>query len=426
MFSLFPMVDQLSGAPLFDDNHQIVEEAKLPEADKEEPENDDEGANQAKQMQEATKEDSTPDDLISTTIAKQQALDRERYASEFFDRNEHLSELLRNAVRVEPVEEQTNSGTTLSERVELGQKIMKLTKSLTFSMEDIDKGKDLRSFKTWSTNFSLRSGASARRRSMLDNVSLRSHRTHDADASEDESVASGGSGTLDDVDGDALLLGLAAHDGIWRKQVVDALKESIDEMENGSDVDEDEVEDEAEPVEDMDTALTKELGNFLFGENMSKIITKKKKSHALPPEEITTVLFDLTTNIATSAPDEITVFGKTSNNMSIQSSFGGTAGKRKAAVRADMLLANMFILHEALPVWLKSFRPFQLDQRRVLWPRMRQNSSGSLGGSGTQGSDGDSLTIESTGSAPKSPSRTKELREIIEDQELDVETRAET
>jgi hypothetical protein len=308
--------------------------------------------------------------------------------------------------------------------VELGQKIMKLTKSLTFSMEDIDKGKDLRSFKTWSSNFSLRSGASARRRLMLDTVSLRSHRTHDADASEDESVASGGSGTLDDVDGDALLLGLAAHDGIWRKQVVDALKKSIDEMENG--LDEDEVEGEADPVEDMDTALTKELGNFLFGENMSKIITKKKKSHALPREEITTVLFDLTTNIATSAPDEITVFGQTSNNMSLQSSFGATVGKRKAAVRADMLLANMFILHEALPVWLNSFRPFQLDQRRVLWPRMRQSSSESLGGSGTQGSDTDSLTVESVGSAPKSPSRPKELREIIEDQELDVETRAET
>jgi hypothetical protein len=41
-------------------------------------------------------------------------------------------------------------------------------------------------------------------------------------------------------------------------------------------------------------------------------------------------------------------------------------------------------------------------------------------------SDGDSLTVDSWGSANKSPGRTKDIREIIEDQELDVETRAET
>jgi hypothetical protein len=430
MFSLFPMVDQLSGAPLFDDhklhNHSEneMEEHALGilKEDSEEDEDEDEASEDALQSED-TKEEESPDDLISTILARQQRIDRVRYTSEFFNWSEDLSELLRKTARiVEAVEEEKGAGMTQTERVELGKKVMKLAKSLAFNMEDIDKGKDMRCFKTWSTNFSLRSGASARRRYIFDTASLRSHQQHqDLD---DDSVGSAGSGSLEDVDGDALLLGLAAHDGIWRNLVVEALKKSIDEMENQSDGEE-EVEEEPEVAPDMDDALSKELGNFLFGKRMSLIITKKKKTFVLPPEEVTTVLFDLITNIATSAPDEITVFGQTSNNLSCQSGLG-TQGKAKAALRADYILANLFVLEEALPVWLKSFRPFPLDQRRVLWPRIRHSSTASHAGSNTVMSDGDSLTVDSWGSATKSPARTKDIREIIEDQELDVETRAET
>jgi hypothetical protein len=423
IFSLFPMVDQLSGAPLFEETSHIEEEVKHIEADtlNEEPESSEENPEDDQHMEKKSKEEASPDELISSILAMQQAMDRERFASEFFNWRDDLSELLRKAVRMVESEEEHGAEMTQSERVELGTKVMKLAKALAFGMEDIDKGKDMRSFKTWSTNFSLRSGASARRRHIMDSASLRSHRHHEVETDMDASVGSDDSGSMDDVDGDALLLGLAAHDGIWRKQVIEALEKSIEEMDNGAN--ENEEEQEEEPAPAIDTALTQELGTFLFGKNLNRIITKKKKSFALPPEEITTVLFDLTTNMATTAPDEITVFGATSNNLTYQSSYG-TLGKAKAALRADILLANRFILYEALPVWLKSFRALGLDQRRVFWPIMRHSSDSYTGSN--LGSDADSLTVESFGSTPRSPNITKNLRESIEDQELDIETRAET
>jgi hypothetical protein len=75
-------------------------------------------------------------------------------------------------------------------------KVTKLAKALAFGMEDIDKGKDMRSFKTRSTNFSLRSGSSARRRHiMYSTASLRSHRHHEVETDMDASVGSDDSGS---------------------------------------------------------------------------------------------------------------------------------------------------------------------------------------------------------------------------------------
>lgn len=441
VFSLFPMVDQLSGAPLFDDhkyekhdkpdNHSEMELeghglGTLNECSEESSEGDeDEDSELALQIEE-TKEEESPDDLISKILASQQKLDRLRFTSDFFYWREGLSELLRKAVRIveKAEEERCCAGMTQTERVELGKKVMNLARSLAVNIEELDKGKNMRCFKTWSTNFSVRSGASARRRYILDSASLKSYQHHnDSEISIDGSDGSE-SGSLDEVDGDALLLGLAAHDGIWRKQVIEALQESISEMEKQSDDDEERGgEEEPEVASDIDDALTKELGSFLFGKQMSLIVSKKKKTFVLPPKEVTTVLFDLTTNIATSAPDEITLFGQTSKALSFQSGTTGTQGKSKSSLKADYILANVFILEEALPVWLKSFRPFSLDQRRVLWPRIHHSSTASHAGTN---SDADSLTVDSVGSATRSPSRPKDLREIIEDQELDVETRAET
>lgn len=439
---LFPMVDQLSGAPLFDQEmHQPLSPPSPPKIKAEESQQHQNDEEDTKMSITVSLAESGPDTIISTVISREHNHEREVYTSKFFNWKREFPVLLQK------VEEEMNHhdpettivGMTPSDRIELGKVIMKLTKSLTIRMQDVDRGKDMRSFKTWSSNFSLRSSASARRRVILDSASLRSHRAEppslDEDDSDEESIDA--SGSLDGVDGDALLLGLAAHDGIWRKQVIEALKEAIGEMNNDilAEEKEEDVEggkgdgtgggSESLAMPDIDRALTRDLSTFLFGENMSRIITKKKKSHALPPEEITTVLFDLTTYIATSAPDEITVFGGVSQNPSFTSGFGTYGGKQqKASQKADMLLANRFVLDQALPEWLNAFKPFPLQQRRVLWPRALNEAGG--GGVSTLASDGDSLTVESVGSMPKSPGRAKDLREIIEDQNLDIETRAET
>ena len=58
--------------------------------------------------------------------------------------------------------------------------------------------------------------------------------------------------------------------------------------------------------------------NFLFGKRMTLIMTKKKKTFVLPPEEVTTVLFDLTANLATSAPDLLQMKSQYLGNLQIE------------------------------------------------------------------------------------------------------------
>ncbi|CAJ1969124.1 unnamed protein product [Cylindrotheca closterium] len=439
MFSLFPMADQLSGAPL------LYTQPYLPEFEKkkgvtgvikeEDGEDDDDDEEEDEEPPENdVMMSKSPNSIIASTIATETKEDTERLTSEFFEWSERVSTLMKKAVQMmDQMDDDQFAGLTQTERTELGRRVMKLAKVLSFTMEDMDKGKDLRSFKIWSSNFSLRSSASARRRYVMDTVSLRSGRANEMETPiEDDSDDDGsqdGSGSLDGVDGDELLLGLAARDDVWQKQVIQFLEESIKEMEKKIQTENDEEEkspDDAQQA-DISSAITKELGSFLFGENMTKIMKKKnKRSYVIPPEEITTVLFDLTTILSTSAPDEITVLGP-SVSQSFQSSLV-SGGKSKTARRTNVLLANQYLLNQALPVWLESFRPLSWEQRRVLWPR----DTGTPVPGGTVPSEDDDLTLDdSFDSSPsllskQSKTKTKDIREIIEDQELDIETRSET
>lgn len=442
MFSLFPMVDQLSGAPLFDQQYS-----------REEADHADEGNELA--VEEASVEgklvDSSDnhlnvhdiDALISSALADERSLDRRRYESEYFDWREDLSELLRRTVgMVNGSDDDTLTKLTKSERLELGKKIMQVTKALEINMEEIDRGRDLRSFKAWSTNFSLRSGVSARRRYIMDNTSRRSSRVTDKDSDDESKNSDYSSGTLEGVDADTLLLGLAARDEIWRKQVVDVLNSAAESLasENfAGETDESFNSGQERGSSGIDDAMKNQLGNFLFGQNMSKIVKQENRSFTLPPKEITRVLFDLTTNLATKTPDELTVFGtssKLSSNISSLQSSVKTDGKARAAVRADVLLANRFVLDEALPRWLKAFRPLPLEHRRTMWPPMNRRidlGTGPFTGNPSEFtgrlSDGDSLTLDSGGSNTQntsSPSRKKDLRELVEGQQIDGETRSET
>ena len=423
MFSLFPMVDQLSGTPIFEDDGRVADQKgdatamnPNPEVTSSQVDEEQESLN-IKFVQPAHTQ-------ISSKVAQERIEDRERFCSDFFTYKDDLSAWLRTTTGMKySVDKQYGMGMTQSQRLELGTKVMAVVKSLSYNMEELERGADLRSFRKWNTTLSLRSRASVRRRHVLDSSSLPTNRLDSQSAIDEiDSVTSGDSGSLEGVDGDELLLGLAAHDGIWRKQVLDTLKNAISEMENDSNDENPKTKQSTDTAQDIDSALTKELGTFLFGENMSRIIAQRKKSYALPPEEVTSVLFDLTTNIASTAPDEISVFGP---GLNASRSIRSTHNKKKHAVNNDSILAALFILDDALPTWLRSFRPLPWDQRRVLWPRLKNSSTGSYGGTNTIFSD-DSLTVESANSSTRSPASKRNLREIIEDQELDIEARAET
>ena len=426
MFSLFPMVDQLSGTPMFED-HKIVESKTVDVLDTQQTNpspNLIPTALNGDQEPLGMKSGQTPHTHISSILARQRREDRRRFASDFFTYKDDLSAWLRTATGMKyRMDKQNGMGMTQSERLEMGAKVMEVVKSLSYNIENLDRGADMRSFRKWNATLSLRSRATVRRRYVLDSASLPTNRL-DSQSAIDEigSVDSGDSGSLEGIDGDELLLGLAAHDGIWRKQVLDTLNTAINEMKNDTIDEKQEEKEVADSTQDIDSALTKELGTFLFGENMSRIITQRKKSYALPPKDVTSVLFDLTTNIASSAPDEITVFGQ---GQQASRSVRSTHSKKKHSASSDGILAALFILNDALPIWLESFRPLPWDQRRVLWPRLKVSSADSNGGTNTIFSD-DSLTVDSANSSTRSPAVKRNLREIIEDQELDIETRAET
>lgn len=479
MFSLFPpMVDQLSGTPLmFDFATHLNAENPDPSASEHQQDLKDENDQDVKSNNDENEENgpenilnqstntqdsgsypnvSTADQVIADVIAQELSKDRKHFSSLFFNWRDHVPKhlgssiqgLMDDGITTDRVGTTSlameTSMLTKSQRIEMGTKILKLTQHLTQSMEDMHKGKDLRSFKVWSTNFSMRSGATTRRRAVMDAASLRSHRRphltgqrpaiRDSSGTDDDddSTGSGETSSGGSLDPDALLLGLAARDDIWRKNVLDALKEAIGKMERGDDLvgDEDERQQKTTKYEDdqADLALSNHFENFLFGEHIKKIIKKQKRSYALPPEDITTVLFDLSTHITTAAPEEVTIFGGTTNSFSLQSSFGTQTKNTKAQLHADIMQAHFFLLHEALPVWLKAFRPLGLVQRRLFWPTISRHAGSHTVAMTHHGSDNDSLTIDShEGELMSSAGWTmKNLQERVEDLELDVETRSET
>ena len=137
---------------------------------------------------------------------------------------------------------------------------------------------------------------------------------------------------------------------------------------------------------------------------------------------MTSMLFDLVELLETGLPDQIFM-----DNEMMSSTKTVSFAKNNQDRNVEVQKANDFLLSQALEVWLKSFRPLPWKQRRALWP---SHSSSSEGDSmiDSRMDDNESLSIMS-GTTAQTRSMEKEkrnLRELIEDLELDNETRRET
>jgi len=418
MRTLFPMVDQLSGMPLFEphDNIYAVHDGKPTVGGKDYDgsvdiheetkdhflDDDDRDSIERTSVDEKVgKSDLNFDLLISTELAKERNSDRERYESEYFDWREGISALLRTTMSME--ESQKNDRINMLskvERLELGNKIMQITKALELNIEAIDKGSNEMSEKNWNSSISIRSGSSTIiKRQYNMNGTITSFDGNQPDDSIDEGNVDS-KDSLDVIDSDRLLLGLAAGDEIWRKLVITLLNTAADDVKNFN---QKKSKDFSSQKEESDSR--KELGYFLFRGNASKTRKKETKQFAFPPQEITHVLFDLTTFIATNARDDITVFGANSRiSSNISSRYTKASARRRASVQGDIIKAKRYVLDEALPHWLRSFRPLKIDQRTTLWPRQSSRTD-SVSGSYTSklnrsefsggSSDADTLTLDS-------------------------------
>lgn len=436
MFSIFPMVDQLSGMPLFES--QIVEEPlTLPEANS--------NAHLHPPVSSSSSTESTatalvlpekkrlaPAEKISLSLAAVKRKDRENAINAFFTRSNNHAKLLASdecTVSSVPSKVSMEECLTKNQLVERGRRALLGAGAVTRHVENIDCGKDVRSFQSWKTTLSLNSRARSRRSCFLDVSSLPVNFGKRKKIVEEDEVKSDISDGIsanafserseeqeNAVDGDELLLRLAAHDEIWRKQVVEFLEESIIKINSN--------EEDGDDTKTSDILSANDFSSFLFGERVSNFLSKRKRTQALPPEEITAVLFDLTTRLSASVPNEINASG----SYGVPTSQPCFRMDRLVIRGSESMLAYEFLVNEALPAWSKTFRPLPLDQRRLIWPVVRLHHYGTSTAASTITDDLLTLDSMSTGinSMTTKQRARKNLREQIEEQELDTVTREET
>ena len=437
MFGLFPMVDQLGGFH-YGENDSISLSFSIPtaavgqepmEAVKENESNDHDTVGPL-----PSKFRPALDDRIGKDIATDRKKDKERFMSEFFSGSNGGSECLRPSDESVVGRQQRTEGAsvrgshTLSHPhvLERGKRALIGAKALSDRIESMDTGRnDVRSFKSWTTTISLYSRASARRKLVHDGASLPvnfgrldEHEEEGTDHEEDDVEAKSVMSSVDNMDADELLVQLAAHDDIWRKQVIDFFAKYIKDLDEPENATQQAPEDD-QNMADMDTALSNELGHFLFGDKMSRIIKKERRSVALPPDDVTLVLFDLTTKICATIPSQITGAVSARSNLTREIEPQSQKG-------SSSFLAKHFLLNDALPLWLQSFHPLPWEQRRILWPVDREH----FGSSTTASTLSDDLSTDSMSASQRThyllQRKRKNLRERIEEKELNVETRTAT
>jgi len=413
LLSFFPMVDQLGGYPLYHDVNEKENSRTQPDVNA--------SAFSSKQGY-VDADTMTLHETISKRLVRLKKIDRINSFSGFFAWNGRHSRLMRGE-QFDKAQEREIMPLSLIDLVERGQRAILGAHALTKHVENVDKGVDKRSFRSWNSALSLRSQASARRRFVLDDsaslplhfrktpvVDEKSHRSDSMDSYRAESAAS--DEDEENEDGDAILLRLAARDEIWRKQVMDYLNEFDPAAESQMKI---------LSKGDSSTSRDKvtDFSNLLLGDNVSELLSKEKRSTALPPDEVTAVLFDLTTKVSLSIPEETSALDSRDRFLQLPKHF-------RKPPDENIVLANQFLTEQALVAWLSTFNPLPWEQRRALWPRAKRTFGGSTTAS-TISDDLLSIDSFSTGLRTESdrlPARN--IREQVEEQALDCETREET
>jgi len=454
----FMAVDQHSGMPLFGNLEHHTEHQDEDEKDEKKEESDVVVATKVPidiktpiQKQKSLRKQQLQSQPLSlqAQVAHEIQLDcqwtRHRNTSEFFSLNSNASILLRPPspppVKDMPTE---NPIDARKRQLERGAETMELATSLVSVVEREDNGIDtfededpMEVASRVCGTSSVRTGSSRRRW----------HRGADSVIAEEDETPSVSSTDNPNLDGSSttfrsmesgieecdhkLLIELAANNESWKMNVLKRLESSADETEkeniefhrsnsNGSNTDKS-VTNQQPSMPSFDT--------FLFGGDVTKILGKKKQSLALPHGEMTSMLFDLVELLESGLPDQIFMNdGSSTSHISSGGQKVVSFSKSNHERNEDVTKATDFLLNQALCVWLKSFRPLPLKQRRALWP---SNSSTLESDSMAESrmSDNESLSLMSgttTNTRSIEKAEKRNLRELIEDLELDHETRRET
>lgn len=374
---------------------------------------------------------------VQAQIAHQIHLDRQwfrhRNTSEFFSLSNNAPLLLRQPPpQIDHVKDldADNSIDARKRRLERGAQVMSYATSLVSVVESQENA--LESFEDEDPmevasrvcgTATVRTGASRRRWHRGDSIIAEETSSHAASNYDGGTMCSGESGV--EACDHRLLVELAANNESWKMNVLKRLDAFVTETEKEN------IESLHGTKSDSNT-ITEESGkagfdSFLFGGDVAKILGKQKQSTALPPGEMTAMLFDLVELLEGGLPNQI--FTKCEFSRFADPPFvpGKVVSFAKHEENTDIAKATDFLLNKALGKWLKSFRPLPWKQRRALWPTHQSGLDGdSIMSSRMDDNDSLSLTSGTTAQTRSPEKHKRNLRELIEQLEIDPETRRET
>lgn len=377
---------------------------------------------------------------VQARIAHEVFLDRQyirkQHMSDFYVLGDNKSALLRPPTPPLIVQESSRDPSEIrQEQLKLCARVMSQAKTLVdlaerqdLGLDDLEEDEDpLEVASRVCGTASIRTGASRRRWHRGDSVNdARSANAGSASSSNDNAdsrtLRSGDSfGEYDN----SLLIELAANNEPWKANVLKHLAVYADATAEGAEI----------PLPPQgDAAASSGFDHLLFGGDVASILSKKKQSLSLPPGELSALLYDLVDLLESSLPDQI--FMKESSTPSAPPAMSGdktvSFNLDKPHSKGNVKLATDFLVDSALGLWLRTFRPLPWKQRRTLWPTSSSNvgDGDSTIMSMSRMDDLDTLSLTSgftlrTGRTLAEKEK-RNLRELVEDLELDQETRVET
>ncbi len=438
----FMAVDQHSGMPLFGQlghhhhdvsHHDVSKTASIPERQVTTVTDNRVDNGSMHRNEKETKPIRSPlvPQTLQEQIARQVALDRQwirnRNTSEFFSLDNDASVLLRPPTPPPTIDEMDDAFIdpikARQQMLERGAKVMKDAKSLVTLAEFEDRRVEsfyadedpMEVASRVCGTASIRTGASKRRWHRGDSVVAEEDESSSAAAAaaEDASVES-----AEECD-HRKLIDLAANDDSWKVNVLKRLELYAQDTEK-----------ESNRETTTQTSLEKKeaptsFDAFLFGGDVTTLMRKKKQSLALPPGEMTAMLFDLVDHLSTDfLPGQIFLgseSGTASKSVSFSRNLNGNGN--------DTNKATEFLVNDALCIWLKTFRPLPWTQRRAIW---RKQSGGNTEASMAASTLDDNMSLSMASGSIGTMKTTamerekRNLREVIEEMELDPETRIET
>lgn len=213
------------------------------------------------------------------------------------------------------------------------------------------------------------------------------------------------------MNGDDMLLRLAVWNQKWKKSMVETLEAASLKTKETQEA-------ETHVKDKKKNNLDIQLQNLMFGSEMTQLM-QKKKSVALPPDEITEVLFELSNRICVTVPMSVNVNDSHDHSYSDEMDIELISSSREVVRRdKDIIEATRFLIDDILPKWLLTFKPIQPSQRSVLWPPSLDTS--------LMKSLDDDLSVESSATGHSSPERGLKLEDQVAHLELDADTKSET